>query len=170
MFVLDTNILSAMMRLDRMAEVATWVAGQDEHDLYTTAVSHAEIFSGLAIMTDGRRRRTLEKAARDMFDDFEERILPFDTDAASAYADLFLIRRKAGRPSAPLDLMIAAIAQAQGANMVTRNTADFEGCGLTLINPWDIPRQPRDPDQLTNRPRHPAAPGRRRPRWSAAGR
>ncbi len=71
-----------------------------------------------------------------MFDEFERRILPFDMDASSAYADLFPIRRKAGRPSAPLDLMIASIARASGATMVTRNTADFEGCGLTLINPW----------------------------------
>ena len=139
MFVLDTNILSAMMRLDRMPEVATWMAGQDEDGLYTTAISHAEIFSGLAIMTDGRRRRALENTAREMFDEFEGRIFPFDTDAAGAYADLFSIRRNAGRPSAPLDLMIAAIARARGANMVTRNTADFAGCGLSLINPWDGP-------------------------------
>lgn len=139
MFVLDTNILSAMMRLDRMTEVAAWMAGQDEGALYTTAVSHAEIFSGLAIMADGRRRRALERAADEMFDDFEGRILPFDTEAACAYADLFATRRKAGRPSAPLDLMIAAIAHAQGATMVTRNTSDFEGCGLTMVNPWDHP-------------------------------
>ncbi len=137
MFVLDTNILSAMMHLDRMPEVAAWMAGQDEDRLYTTAISHAEIFSGLAIMTDGRRRRALEKTAREMFDEFDGRILPFDMDAASAYADLFLIRRKAGRPSAPLDLMIASVARASRATMVTRNTADFEGCGLTLINPWE---------------------------------
>jgi toxin FitB len=139
MFVLDTNVLSAMMRLDRMPEVATWMGGQDEDGLYTTAISYAEIFSGLAIMADGRRRLALEKSAREMFDDFEGRIVPFDTDAASAYADLFTARRKAGRPSAPLDLMIASIARAQSANMVTRNTADFEGCGLTLINPWNPP-------------------------------
>jgi predicted nucleic acid-binding protein len=139
MFVLDTNVLSAMMRLDRMSEVATWMDGQDEDGLYTTAISHAEIFSGLAIMTDGRRRRALEKAAHEMFDDFQGRILPFDTDAASGYADLFTTRRKAGRPSAPLDLMIASIARAQGATTVTRNTSDFEGCGLTLVNPWDLP-------------------------------
>ncbi len=139
MFVLDTNILSAMMRLDRTPEIAAWMAGQDEDRLYTTAISHAEIFAGLGVMTDGRRRRALEKTAREMFDEFEGRILPFDTDAASAYADLFAIRRKAGRPSTPLDLMIASVAHASGATMVTRNRADFEGCGLTLINLWDAP-------------------------------
>jgi toxin FitB len=137
MFVLDTNILSAMMRLDRTPEVAAWMAGQDEYRLYTTAISHAEIFAGLAIMTNGRRRHALAVTAREMFDEFEGRILPFDTDAASAYADLFAIRRKAGRPAMPMDLMIAAIARANGASMVTRDLGGFEDCGLTLINPWE---------------------------------
>ena len=137
MFVLDTNILSAMMRLDRTPEVAEWMAGQDEYRLYTTAISHAEIFAGLAIMTNSRRRHTLETTAREMFDEFAGRILPFDTDAASAYADLFAIRRKAGRPAMPMDLMIAAIARANGASMVTRDLGGFEDCGLTLINPWE---------------------------------
>ena len=137
MFVLDTNILSAMMRLDRTPEVAEWMAGQDEYRLYTTAISHAEIFAGLAIMTNSRRRHALKSTAREMFDEFAGRILPFDTDAASAYADLFAIRRKAGRPSMPMDLMIAAIARANGASMVTRDLGGFADCGLTLINPWE---------------------------------
>lgn len=137
MFILDTNILSAMMRLDRTPEVAAWMAEQDEDHLYTTTISHAEIFAGVAIMTDGRRRRAIEMTARAMFDEFEGRILPFDTDAASAYADLFAIRRKVGRPTPPMDLMIAAIARVAGATMVTRDHRGFEGCGLTVINPWD---------------------------------
>jgi toxin FitB len=74
-----------------------------------------------------------------MFDEFAGRILPFDTDAASTYADLFAIRRQAGRPAMPMDLMIAAIARASGATVVTRNHREFEGCGLTLINPWETP-------------------------------
>ncbi len=88
-------------------------------------------------MTNSRRRHTLETTAREMFDEFAGRILPFDTDAASAYADLFAIRRKAGRPAMPMDLMIAAIARANGASMVTRDLGGFEDCGLTLINPWE---------------------------------
>jgi predicted nucleic acid-binding protein len=88
-------------------------------------------------MADGRRRREFEKTASEMFDEFDERILPFDSTAAITYAELFALRRRAGRPTTPQDLMIAAIARANDASMVTRNTADFEGCGLTLINPWD---------------------------------
>jgi predicted nucleic acid-binding protein len=138
MFVLDTNILSVMMRSPLVPEVAAWVAAQPEELLYTTAVSQAEVLAGIEILPDGRRRVALEKAARAMFaDDFDGRILPFDREAAAAYAGIFAARRQAGRPPASLDLMIAAIARAQGADMVTRNTADFEGCGLTLVNPWE---------------------------------
>ena len=72
-----------------------------------------------------------------MFDeDFAGRILSFDTDAAVTHAELFARRRSAGRPTAIADLMIASIARAHGASVVTRDTADFEGCGLPLINPW----------------------------------
>jgi predicted nucleic acid-binding protein len=137
MFILDTNILSELMRLSRVPQVAAWMEGQHEELLFTTAVSHAEIFSGLAVMADGRRRRDLEKTAHAMFEEFEGRVLPFDTDAATAYAELYAMRRQAGRPTAPLDLMIASIAHFHGASMVTRDVDDFEGCGLTLINPWD---------------------------------
>jgi len=138
MFVLDTNALSAVMGSQPVPEVAAWVAAQPEEQLFTTTVCQAEILAGIGIMPEGRRRRGLEAAAKAIFANaFDGRILPFDTDAASAYADLYAVRRKAGRPSAPLDLMIAAIARAQGATMVTRNIADFEGCGLALVNPWD---------------------------------
>ena len=76
-------------------------------------------------------------AALAMFrEDFAGRILPFDTDAAVIYAELFALRRSAGRPAAIADLMIASIARAHGASVVTRDTGDFEGCGLALINPW----------------------------------
>ena len=138
MFVLDTNILSAMMRPEREPKVAAWIAAQAPDLLFTTALSQAEILSGLAIMADSRRRRDLEAAARAVFvEDFEGRILPFDGRAAVAYADLFAARRQSGRPMATLDLMIASVARSHGAGVVTRDARGFEGCGLTLINPWE---------------------------------
>jgi predicted nucleic acid-binding protein len=137
MFVLDTNILSAIMGSQPVPEVAAWVAAQPEERLFTTAVCQAEILAGVEILPDGRRRRILAAAANAIFADaFDGRILPFDEKAAKSYAEMFAARKRAGRPTATTDLMIAAIARAQGADMVTRNTADFEGCGLTLINPW----------------------------------
>jgi predicted nucleic acid-binding protein len=139
MFVLDTNALSAIMGSQPVPEVAAWVAAQPEALLFTSAVCPAEILAGIAILPDGRRR-ALEAAARAIFaEDFDGRILPFDQTAASLYAELFAARKQAGRPTATADMMIAAVARANGATMVTRNISDFEGCGLTLINPWAEP-------------------------------
>ncbi len=139
MFVLDTNILSAMMSLRPSPEVAAWVDGQPEDLLFTTCISEAEILSGLAIMPDGRRRRDLEAAAAAMFsEDFEGRVLPFDMEAATAYADIFAARRRGGRFTATLDLMIASVARFHRASVVTRDTSGFEDCGLALINPWAV--------------------------------
>jgi hypothetical protein len=140
MFVLDTNVLSAVMGSQPVPEAAAWVAGQPEELLYTTAVCQAEVLAGIKILPEGHRRRGLEAMAKAIFANaFDGRVLPFDTEAAAAYGEIFAARKRAGRPTAPHDLMIAAIARANGANMVTRNVADFEGCGLTLINPWDAP-------------------------------
>ena len=139
MFVLDTNVLSAMMRLQLEPQIAAWIAAQPAELLFTTSLSQAEILSGLAIMVEGRRRRDLEAAARAMFlEDFNGRVLPFDGEAATAYASIFAARRRAGRPAATLDLMIASVAQSRGASVVTRDTSGFEGCGITLINPWTL--------------------------------
>jgi predicted nucleic acid-binding protein len=143
MFVLDTNILSAMMSLHPPPEVMAWVDGQDEELLFTTSITEAEILSGLAIMTKGRRRRDLETAAAAIFaNEFEGRVLPFDTTATAAYADLFAARRRIGKPTAPMDLMIASIARSHGASVVTRDAGGFDGCGLTVINPWAASTSP----------------------------
>ena len=138
MLVLDTNMLSAMISAEPIRKVADWILDQPSEELFTAAVCQAEILSGISILPNGRRRAALEEAARAMFaDDFHGRVLPFDTEAAAAYAEVFADRRKAGRPAGTVDLMLAAIARVRGASVVTRNVADFEGVGLTIINPWD---------------------------------
>ncbi|OJW30454.1 MAG: VapC toxin family PIN domain ribonuclease [Rhodospirillales bacterium 69-11] len=138
MLVLDTNMLSEIMRPEPERKVADWIVRQQSEELFTAAVCQAEILSGLAVMPSGRRRTELEEAARAMFtDDFDGRVLPFDIEAASAYAKVFAARRNAGRPSGTIDLMLAAIARARGASVVTRNVADFEGVGVAIFNPWD---------------------------------
>jgi toxin FitB len=139
-FVLDTNILSAMMRLQLEPEVAAWISAQPVGLLFTTSLSQAEILSGLAIIPNGRRRRDLEAAAHIMFvEDFEGRVLPFDMKAAAAYADIFAARKRAGRPASTIDLMIASVARSHGGSIVTRDTGGFEECGVPLINPWEVP-------------------------------
>lgn len=115
-----------------------WIVRQPSDALCTAAVCQAEILSGLAIMPSGRRRADLEEAARAMFaDDFDGRILPFDTEAAAAYTEIFAARRTIGRSSGTVDLMLAAIALARRASVVTRNIADFKAVGVTVINSWD---------------------------------
>jgi len=137
MFILDTNVLSAILSVKGAPKVAAWIEEQPEKLLFTTSVSKAEILSGLAVMPEGRRRTALEDAVRAMFlEDFDGRVLPFDTTAAAAYAEIFATRRRAGRPIAALDLMIASIARANSAAVVTRDISGFEGCGLTVIDPW----------------------------------
>jgi predicted nucleic acid-binding protein len=137
MFLLDTNVLSEVMGTRPAPQVATWIAQHPPELLFTTAVCQAEILSGIAVLPRGRRRDGLEAAARAMFrEDFAGRILPFESDAAELYAEPFAARRGAGRPAAMADLMIAAIARSRGASVVTRDTAGFEGYGLTLVDPW----------------------------------
>ncbi len=138
MLLLDTNILSAMIAAEPVREVRDWIIDQPSEKLFTAAVCQAEILSGIAILPTGRRRAGLEEAVRAMFaDDFQGRVLPFDTEAAGAYADQFAARQRAGRPVATIDLILASIASARRATIVTRNVADFEGVGLTIINPWN---------------------------------
>ena len=137
MLVLDTNMLSEIMRPEPERKIVDWIVRQPSDELFTAVVCQAEILSGLAIMPSGRRRVELEEAARAMFaDDFDGRILPFDTEAASAYAEMLAARRKAGRPGGTIDLRLATIARVRGASVVTRNVADFEGVGVAIVNPW----------------------------------
>jgi predicted nucleic acid-binding protein len=113
------------------------IAGQPEDALFTTTICQAEILAGLPVMPEGRRRVALETAARAIFaDDFNGRVLPFDAAAAAAYVDIFAARRRTGRPAAPLDLMVVAIARANGAGVVTRDIGGFEDCGVPLVDLW----------------------------------
>jgi len=136
--ILDTNVLSEVMKPTPSAAVASWMRNQPLRSLFTTAISHAEILAGLAILPQGRRRAELETMATAIFThDFDGRILPFDGEAVVFYAQLFAARRQSGRPIEVADLIIAAIARARKAGVVTRDVGGFEGFGLTLINPWE---------------------------------
>lgn len=137
MIILDTNVLSELMRPAPAARVIEWMAGQTPTSLYTTSITQAEILHGLMLLPVGRRRVGLEAAATAMFnEDFAGRILGFGTDAASTYAQVAAQRRGAGRPISHYDAQIAAIARSTGATIATRNRADFAGCGVTLVDPW----------------------------------
>jgi predicted nucleic acid-binding protein len=136
MIVLDTNVISELMR-DRPARtVLTWLDDQFASTLFITAVTEAEIWTGIAVLPLGRRRRGIGAAADRAFEIFAGRILPFDSDAARAYATIAAERRASGRPITQADCQIAAITRCRGAQLATRNVKDFEGTGVTVINPW----------------------------------
>lgn len=137
MFLIDTNVISELMRATPAPSVLNWFSTQDPSTLYLSAVTEAELRTGIAILPAGQRREALRVALdATVAEDFEGRVLPFDTDAAKTYAEIAAMRRAAGRPIADADCQIAAIARAAGATVATRNQRDFEGCGVDLVNPW----------------------------------
>jgi predicted nucleic acid-binding protein len=135
--VLDTNVISELMREQPHPGVFAWVAARPRVLLYTTCINQAEVLHGIAALPEGRRRAALAKAAYAVFtEDFSGHVLSFGAAAASCYADIVMTRRRAGHPIEGFDALIAAIALAAGASVATRDTAGFLGCGLTLIDPW----------------------------------
>jgi toxin FitB len=139
MIVLDTNVISELMRAAPHPGVLAWVAAQPRAGLYTTSITQAEILDGIAALPQGKRRDALAAAAEAMFvEDIAERVLPFSSTAARHYARIVVARRQAGNPIEAFDALIAATAIASGAGVATRDLAGFEGCGIeTLIDPWN---------------------------------
>ncbi len=155
MIVLDTNVLSELMKSQPDKSVVSWIGKHQATSLFIATLTQAEILYGIEILPAGKRRTALKKAAKAMFElDFAGRILPFDIKAAQLFATIAAKRRKIGRPKswcafpsavkrrgvAPLsqiDAQIAAIASAYNAILVTRNVSDFEECGIRIINPWE---------------------------------
>ena len=137
MIVLDTNVISELMRAEPDAGMLSWMERQAMAGLFTTTLTQAEIFYGLALLPEGRRRETLVAAAQPMFDvDLAGRVLPFDIDAALAYPVIAAGRRQSGQPISQIDAQIAAIVRSRGARLATRNVRDFENCGIGLVDPW----------------------------------
>ena len=137
MILLDTNILSELMRPVPEKGVEQWLADQPDASVFISAITEAELRYGVALLPAGKRRSALTAVIEDMLgEDFTGRILPFDSAAAVAFAEIAATRRQAGRPIAQADAQIAAIARSRGAALATRNVPDFEGCGIELVNPW----------------------------------
>ena len=135
--LLDTNVVSELIRKSPAPAVANWVSDHPLEDLFFSAVSEAELRYGATILPAGRRRDTLFfKIDAMLRDAFEDRVLPFDQDAARAYGNIAAVRRSAGRPVALADCQIAAIAASRGIAVATRNVRDFEGMGIEVVDPW----------------------------------
>jgi predicted nucleic acid-binding protein len=139
MIILDTNVLSELMKPRKSELVRSWAAQQSLMSLFTTTITQAEILYGIALLPAGKRRDELSQAAHLMFsEDFAGRVLPFDQAAAVAFANIASQRRHNGNPISQADAQIAAICYTHAATIATRNFSDFEGCGIAIINPWEV--------------------------------
>lgn len=137
MIILDTNVVSEAMRPSPDEAVMTWLAAQLPTTVWLSAMTVAEILFGISQLPEGRRRSALRSQFDLLLDrGFPGRVLPFDQQAAEAYANVMSERRAIGRPMSVADGQIAATALSHGARVATRDTRDFDGCGIELINPW----------------------------------
>jgi toxin FitB len=135
--VLDTNVVSELMRDKPAPEVLDWLRRQSSTSLFITTVSQAEISYGIAILAPGQRRDALAALANSILhEDFAGQSLTFDEVAASFFATIAAGRRAQGRPISQFDAQIAAITRSRGATLATRNIEDFTDCGIALVNPW----------------------------------
>ncbi len=135
MIVLDTNVLSALMRAEPDAAVIAWLDRQTVEAIWTTAVTVLEVEYGLAIIPDGRRKRRLQKLFAQVLDeDLGGRVLPFDRPAALAAAELAAIRRSEGKPVDVHDTQIGGIVLSRRMTLATRNTRHFDG--VPVVDPW----------------------------------
>ena len=137
MIVIDTNVLSELMRPSPAPEVLAWMSTVSPGDAATTSVTIAEIGHGLRRLPRGKRRALLEDAFESLRAELDREVLPFDLEAAEHYARIAEQREASGKHIDPLDCMIAAICACRGAALATRNGRDFDGTGLDIINPWD---------------------------------
>ncbi|HVR39223.1 MAG TPA: type II toxin-antitoxin system VapC family toxin [Thermoanaerobaculia bacterium] len=137
MILLNTNVLSTIMRSEPDISVLSWLDSVPAESIWTTSITVFEVRFGIEILEAGRRRRALEEAfEKTLAEDFEGRVLPFDQAAAQTAGRFAAERRRAGRPIEIRDVQIAGIAAARKATLATRNIRHFEGLGITLIDPW----------------------------------
>jgi hypothetical protein len=137
--LLDTNVLSELLRSQPNPSVLSWFAAQPAESLFVSAVTQAEMLLGARLLPTGKRHHALEAALQAMFEeDFAQRILPFDSAAVPSHVGVVASRRSGGRPISQFDAQIAAIALHHGRRLATRNVSDFDECGLAVIDPWQF--------------------------------
>lgn len=139
MILLDTNVVSALMRRDPEAAVVSWLDNQPAESIWTTSITVFEVRTVLELLEPGRRRQQLEKTFEELLaDELEGRVQSFDKAAAIAAGTIAAHRQSAGRSLEIRDVQIAGIATARRASLATRNTRHFDGLGIDLLDPWSV--------------------------------
>ena len=136
MIILDTNVLSGLMRERPDTKVITWLDAQPRTSIWTTSVTVLEIRFGLQIMAMGKKKSLLTQAFQSLLESIGHQIAAFDDGAAVQAANLMASRQRKGRPVELRDMMIAGIVLAQHASLATRNVTHFEDLAVPVLNPW----------------------------------
>jgi predicted nucleic acid-binding protein len=136
MIILDTNVVSELMRPEPDARVRQWVGRQRADELGTTTITVAEIRHGIERLPDGKRKESLLSAATDLFAGFGDLVRPFDVPAAAWFGPVMVRRARLGLPIQGFDALIAATCRAHGATLATRNVKDFTETGIEIVDPW----------------------------------
>lgn len=136
MIVVDTNVVAELMRASPTPVVLAWLRRQVTAELFTTAITVAEVRYGIARLPAGRHRSDLQAAAQEVFGAFPAQVPSFDETAAGAYAGVVADRERSGNPIDGFDAQIAAICLVHGARLATRNVKDFSATGVQLVDPW----------------------------------
>ncbi len=137
MILLDTNVVSEVMRKRPDQAVRAWLKALPKRELWTASFVIAELLSGIELVPAGRRKEVLREAIEALIaEDFRGQVLKFDVSAARHYGQILALRRQMGRPIREMDVLIAALAKSNDATLATRNLRDFEHCGIHLVNPW----------------------------------
>lgn len=139
MILLDTNVISEQMRQQPLDAVMQWFDSIEGTTIYLSAITEAELLRGIMTMPEGKAKSMKTEALEDILSNvFAGFILPFDSQSAHFYAEIFKLRKNYGRPISAFDCMIAAIARSNDCKLATRNVLDFEYCGVDIINPWEF--------------------------------
>ncbi len=136
MIILDTNVLSALMRTAPEAKVVAWLNNQPRESVWITSITVLEVRFGLEILPASKKRTALFRAFDSLLEAISHRIAGFDAAAAESASDLMARRRKAGRPVELRDTMIAGVALSRRASLATRNISHFADAPISLIDPW----------------------------------
>lgn len=137
MIVLDTNVVSEAMKPEPDVTVSAWLNEQAAETLYLSSVTLAELLFGIGALPTGKRKNLLDRVLHELLELFNDRVLPFDTDAARHYADLAVTARNGGRGFPTPDGYIAAVAASRGFIVASRDTSPYEAAGVKVINPWE---------------------------------